>query len=60
MSATPRCQSSLNDLQTASDGLSFAVLQLASEVIEQNRRLPLLMLWTAPSPAHRCHGCGGR
>ena len=21
---------------------------------------PLLMLWTAPSPAHRCHGCGRR
>jgi hypothetical protein len=20
--------------------------------------LPLLMLWTAPPPAHRCHGCG--
>src|SRR5260370_40521132 len=19
---------------------------------------PLLMLWTAPPPAHRCHGCG--
>jgi hypothetical protein len=19
----------------------------------------LLMLWTAPPPAHRCHGCGG-
>jgi tripartite-type tricarboxylate transporter receptor subunit TctC len=22
------------------------------------RGLPLLMLWTAPPPAHRCHGCG--
>ena len=22
-------------------------------------RLPVLMLWTAPPPAHRCHGCGG-
>ena len=21
---------------------------------------PLLMLWTAPPPAHRCHGCGVR
>ena len=20
--------------------------------------LPFLMLWTAPPPAHRCHGCG--
>ena len=22
-------------------------------------RLPQVMLWTAPPPAHECHGCGG-
>ena len=45
--------------QTAGSSRRWSCARLA---VNNNRRLPLacpfMMLWTAPPPAHECHGCG--
>jgi len=34
------------------------LLPLFKSEINNDPRLPLLMLWMAPPPARECHGCG--
>jgi hypothetical protein len=51
--AIPIISERLSD-RRASDGLNLAVLQLASEVIEQDRRLPLLAQNGHAVPSNEC------
>ena len=41
-----------------SKSLQALAHRLRSDEVSEAAECPLLMLWTAPPPAHECHGCG--